>query len=311
MRGIHPAVWFAAFACASLVARGAQEQRPTFRTAVDLVRVDALATDGAKPIRGLTAADFEVLDNGVAQRIDAVFGEMQPLDVLLVFDTSKSVEGSTLRRLKEAALAILRELREGDRAQLTTFSQRVLLPVPVTGDRSALGWAIDGIEASGSTALLDALYTALVSRDAGPNRSMILVFSDGRDNMSWLSEEQVVAVARETETVIYSVAYEPFVPRVVYEPPSISMQLSRAASGSIPDEKLLRELAQVTGGRLLAVNDAKRLQSSFVGLLTEMRSRYLLTYYPRGVPGAGWHELKVRLKTRSGRVTARPGYVAR
>jgi VWFA-related protein len=277
-------------------------QQATFRTSVDLVRVDVLATDNGRPIRGLTAPDFELLDAGVPQQIDAVFAENQALDVFLVFDTSESVEGVTLEHLKEAANAVLDGLRSQDRAELLTFSHAIRLGVGLTSDVTSVRRAVAAIEARGATSLLDALYLSLIGRDPSPNRSMILVFSDGQDNRSWLSSEQVREVARATESVIYAVAFEPGWAMSVGQKGTWSQ-----AAGA--DERLLGDVARATGGQLVLEEDSKRLKEVFLGLLAEMRARYVLTYYPRGVPQPGWHPLRVRLRNRSGRISARAGYI--
>ena len=291
--------WLAALVAMAAAPLGGQQA--TFKTSVNLVRVDVLATEQGRPIRGLSAADFELLDSGVSQLVDAVFAESHALDVFLVFDTSSSVAGPALGHLKDAAHAVLAGLRDQDRAELVTFSQIIKLGVRLTGDMAAVGRAVDGTEARGATSLLDALYLALIFRDPSPSRSMVLVFSDGQDNRSWLSAEQVRQIARETEAVIYAVAFKPS-----WLMPATGVWVPNAAE---PDEKLLGDVARATGGQLVLENESERLREVFVRLLGEMRSRYLLTYYPRGVPAAGWHPLQVRLKGRAGRISARSGYM--
>ena len=109
------------------VGLSAGAQQP-FRSGVDVVRVDALVTDGHRPIAGLKAADFELLDNGVPQQIDSVALESQPLAVVLVLDTSGSVAGNKMAHLAAAVGVLLKGLRPADRAALVTFSHRLWLP---------------------------------------------------------------------------------------------------------------------------------------------------------------------------------------
>ncbi|MFN7983865.1 MAG: hypothetical protein U0Q11_18615 [Vicinamibacterales bacterium] len=99
-------------------------QQPTFKSNVSVVRIDVLATDGSKPLANLTASDFEVLDNGVAQRVESAFGDAEPIDVLFAFDRSESTRGETLLRLRESATALLDALQPTDRAGLLTFNPR-------------------------------------------------------------------------------------------------------------------------------------------------------------------------------------------
>ena len=108
-------------------------------------------------------------------------------------------------------------------------------------------------------------------------------------------------VARETEAVIYAVAFKP-----TWTTPVRGTWITTAPE---PDEQLLGEVTRATGGQLVLEKESSRLKDVFVRLLGEMRSRYLLTYYPRGVPRPGWHALQVRLKGRPGRISARSGYM--
>jgi Ca-activated chloride channel homolog len=268
-------------------------QQATFRTVVDLVRLDVLVTDGHAPIGGLKPGDFEVWDSGKPQAIDTVSSESGGVDVVLCFDVSESVAGDTLVALRDAARAVLSSLQPADRAQLLTFSHRIELRTALTNDFALLSHALDSVAASGSTSLLDGLYTALALGELGGRRSMILLFSDGRDNRSWLSRAEVVQVVRETDTVIYAVAFRP---------------RGRAGVSTTPDAQLLERITEDAGGRLVWCQDPATMKALFLELLTEMRARYVLTYYPRGVPETGWHPLRVTLRNVKAKVKARPGY---
>jgi Ca-activated chloride channel family protein len=259
-------------------------QEATFRVSVDLVRVDVLPTDQGVPMRGLRADDFVLTDNGQRQVIESVSTETEGIDIILAFDVSESVHGPTLSHLKDAAKAVLDSLQPRDRAQLITFSHRVEIQTPMTSELPVVKRALDALEASGSTSVMDALYTALALREVGERRSMVLLFSDGYDNRSWLAPQQVLRVVRETDTVIYAVAFR------------------------APDD-MLTEVTRAAGGRLVSGKDAASLRALFLELLREMRSRYVLAYYPRGVERSGWHQIEVRLKSGKGRISARPGYL--
>lgn len=278
----------------------AHAQQVSFKARVDLVRVDVLVTDQGKPISGLTRSDFELRDNGRVQEIDAVFGAAQPLDVVLVLDVSASLHGQAFDHLKQAAWAAVEGRQAGDHIRLLTFSHRITLGAAVAADAAAIRTAVERLDASGNTSMCDALYSALAMAEGGPRRTVVLLFSDGRDNRSWLSAEAVVQVARESDTVVYAVAYK---------------QTWRYVGADIiapgPDKDLLTKLANDTGGRLIWEDDSSRLPGVFQRLLAEMRSRYLLTYYPHDVSRAGWHALSVRLKDKRGKVVARPGYTVR
>lgn len=270
-------------------------QRPTFRAAVDLVRVDVLATEGGRPITALTAADFKLFDCGTEQKIETVLSESDVLDVILTLDVSGSVEGEPLAALEQAVRALVGSMNAADRAQLVTFSHRVAVPTTLTHDVQALSAALKDVQPSGSTSLVDALYVALSMTELSVphRRSMVMVFSDGRENRSWLSADDVLQVARDTDTVIYAVAPRP-----------------RGGSRETvePNSRLLSRITEQAGGRVIWLRDASSAPAAFVDVLHEMRSRYVLGYYPRGVPSGGWHPLKVELRNRRGEIRARAGY---
>ena len=97
---------------------------PVFGTSTEVVRVEALVTHGREVVEGLTAADFEVKDNGVRQRLKSVSFEEVPLDILFVLDVSRSVRGTKLMALRDAASALLDELDSADRVALVGFRER-------------------------------------------------------------------------------------------------------------------------------------------------------------------------------------------
>jgi VWFA-related protein len=171
-------------ACAATLG---QQSKPTFRSGTDAVRVDVLATDRNRPIAGLTAADFELRDNNVLQTIDAVAIEDIPVSLMLALDTSESVEGSPLSDLKRAARAAVNALGPEDRVAMLTFAGNLALRVDWTADRGLAAKAIEDTSAGGSTSLNDAAYAAMTMRDLEPGRrSLMLLFTDGRDTASWL-----------------------------------------------------------------------------------------------------------------------------
>jgi Ca-activated chloride channel homolog len=284
----------------------------TFRVGVDAVRVDALVTDGNRPVGGLTADDFELRDSGVRQRVEAVDLGGVPLSVMLALDTSVSVWGNPLQNLKEAASAVVALLTPDDRAAVLTFSGALQLKTSWTSDRAQLDGAIASARATGATSLHDAAYAALTVRDDRPGRALVLIFSDGADTSSWLSGQSVLEVARRNDAVVYSVGLrQDDGPR-----PGYRIDFMSGVQPPIPNvtrplllEPFLSGLAQETGGKYIDAERSGQLREAFVAIVKEFRSRYLLTYTPQGVDTRGWHPLDVRLKGKTGKVTARRGYL--
>ena len=166
-----------------------------FRTSAEAVRVDVLVKIGNRPLAGLTAADFNLRDRGIPQRIDSVTIEDVPLSVMIALDTSDSVKGQALQDLREAAAAAARLLRPDDPAALLTFSHRLSLRTPWTRDHAQIGAALQNIEPEGATSLHDVAYAALILKDDQPGRALVLLFSDGHDTASWLPGVSVIEAA--------------------------------------------------------------------------------------------------------------------
>ena len=310
---------------------------PSFAAGVSTVRLDVFASRDGRPLTGLTASDFEVLENGVPQRfeVESVGG---PVHAILLLDTSGSVAGERLGHLRAAAHAFVNGLGPEDPATLLTFSHDVRVASPPSLDRAALHRALDDARAGGGTALHDALFSALQFADPSRGRGVVLVFSDGDDRLSWLDAPHLREAARRSDASVYavalaeapagqgpnSVAYLPEVTRSqaregglrgrVGERPTRSLPANvfRPSStwtprGELPS--LLRDIASDTGGAIWRAEGGAELQAAFLQALSEIKSRYLLRLDP-GAPAPGWHPLVVRLKARKGDVRAPKGYLA-
>jgi VWFA-related protein len=268
----------------------APAQAPTFTSRREIVRVDALVTSGGKVVRDLSAADFTVLDSGVAQQVELVSLESLPLTVMLVFDASASVRGERLDQLREAGHAAIAQLNRDDQAGLVTFGRTVDRREAMTRDLTRVRAALDGMEAerldsSGGTTLIDACYTALALADEDVGRTLLIVFTDGVDTSSWLTQERVLDAARRSNVIAYGVSTAPL------------------ARGSF-----LREFSDRTGGAALEVASSRDLRTTFLRILDEFRQRYVISFTPGGVPASGWHPLTVRARGRNVVVRARAGY---
>jgi Ca-activated chloride channel family protein len=243
--------------------------------------------DGNRPVVGLGASDFELLDNGVLQQIAVVGVGDVPVSAILAIDASGSVQGERLQQLRSAGLRFVSSLRHADEAGLLTFTERVVVRSRPTSDAAALAAAL-GLATSGlDTALIDAVYAAMLTGADATGRPLVIVFSDGADTASFLTADLVLDAARRVGPVVYAVT---------------TAGLDRGA--------FLDDLVRLTGGRRLDAT-FDRLGETFAAILDEARQRYLLSYTPEGVDPEGWHELTVRVPKRSNlEVRARPGYLA-
>ena len=263
-------------------ARQTAPQPPTFTSGVEVVELDVSVTRKGLPVTGLVAGDFLLTDSGVGQKVESVTLDRLPLSVTLLLDTSGSVSGDRLGRLVAAGQRLIGALRPGDRTALVTFSHAIDLRVPLTGDTAALRSALSAITPTGATALRDAVHLAIELQPRDQTRPLILVFTDGRDTASWLSEDAVLDTARRAGVVVHVVRLE--------------------------SDPFLDRLVEATGGRTWSASSDGQLRDLFTSALDEMRARYLLSYTPRTANRPGWHELKVKLRNGRADITARPGY---
>ncbi|OFW10596.1 MAG: hypothetical protein A3H96_25815 [Acidobacteria bacterium RIFCSPLOWO2_02_FULL_67_36] len=303
----------AAIALASIAIATVVVPAQKFSVSVEGVRVDVLVTDGRRPVAGLGVADFELRDSGVLQHIDSVALEDVPLSVMLVLDTSASVAGQPLVDLKRAASAVVRLLAKSDRAALMTFWASVTLASGWTGDRAQLERAIAKVGTGGFTALHDAAYAGLTLRDNGAGRTLVVIFSDGQDTASWLPGQTVIDIARRNDAVVYAVGLLPLagarLPGYRLDFWSgIQFPVPKASAGTLM-ESFLDALAEDTGGQFINAERSDRLRDTFVRIVNESRSRYLLTYSPQGVDAGGWHPIEVTVKGRKLKIKARRGYL--
>ena len=293
----------ATVAALAVVTASAQEQK--FRSGVDVVRVDALVTEGNRIVTGLTVADFELRDNGVVQTIDGIALESMPLTLTFVLDTSGSVAGGKMGHLSAAVDLILKGLREQDRVGLVTFSHRVWQRLPLTSDIELVRKTLGAADVVGGTSLNDAVYAGLALSESQESRSLVIVFSDGMDNSSWLAGATVERAARRADAVVYGVAVAAGAWAVIDTGQGRSVQFQPQYLPGQTD--FLDAIASATGGRVIKADQTANLPKAFEEILQEFRTRYLITYSPAS-DARGWHTIDVKVKGRRADVKARRGY---
>ena len=274
---------------------------PQFRASVDAVRIEALVLEGGRPVPGLTAADFAVTDNGAPQVISVRPLTREPIDVVIALDVSASVRGRRLAELEAGVRALVAQLTPADRATLLTFDHALAL-----GPRDVVPAAIEdrlrGLTAQGRTSLIDAATTALVWSAERERPGLVLVFSDGRDTVSWTRSDQALAIGRRSEAVVDAVVTGDLAPGPGR--PSVGM-LKMSAT---PDERFLADLTALTGGRVRDGSSGSRLTGAFRESLEQFRARDEITYTATS-QSPGWHAIEVTVPARRrADVHARRGY---
>ena len=239
-----------------------------------------------RPLGGLAARDFVLRDNGVAQRVSVIDSDDVPVNALLALDTSASIVGRRQSDLIAAGEALIDGLKPIDRVGLTAFSHAVTPAAPLTSDFFAARAALRDIHPRGLTSVMDGVYVALTATIDQPGRFLLVVCTDGADTTSWLQPAEVLDASKRANAVIYAVT---------------------ASEG--PRSAALKALAENTGGQVMPVKSSNDLRAAFQRILTEFRSRYVLTYSPEGVSPGGFHRLEISVPTHRAVVKARAGYV--
>lgn len=311
-------------------------QQP-FRSTVEGVAIQASVRIGNRPVAGLSASDFQLRDNGVPQQITAVAAERVPVDLTLLLDSSASVDGPTLQRLKTAVDETVALLRPDDRIRLIAVSQ-VLQQV---FDFRARGQtiALESIGAQGATSLFDALAVGMMRTSDPGRRQLVIAFTDGRDSTSILDESATRQIARRSDAVVDVViplANDEQPPEQMPMPNNMRQWLnalmtpgSNVVTGS-PSEMAdrardlkpwakkdalaatLSDLVAPTTGSVFALAPKESISRAFRQMLEDFRASYVIEYVPGGVAPGGWHEVTVAV-TKAGRydVRARRGYEGR
>ena len=284
------------------VSAGQQTQRPTFRTVGALVTVEAEVRDGNKLVRGLTAADFQITDNGVPQKVEMIDVESLPIDLTLVIDTSGSVE-PMLEQLRFYAKEAATLLRVDDRFRLMTFAGEVR---DIFGLQPATELPpVEKIQADGATSIFDALTAALMRTRQADRRQIVMAYTDGIETASALSGAALVSVAKRSDSVLHVFLVKDAMqnPRPSYPNDTRHYWLPRIDL----DFSALGDAAAATGGVMQELFVRTQLPAFLRQTLEDLRTSYVLRYAPTGVKPEGWHAIEVR--TAAGhRVRARQGY---
>ena len=288
---------------------GPAPQPPVFRSGASLVALNITVTDGDKKyVTGLQPDDFAVFEDGVQQKVQFFEASEVPVDLIVLLDSSASMSDK-MDVVHEAALGFLRNLRDGDRGAVVTFSNGVNVSQELTSDRTLLEAAIRRTTAHGATALYNALYVALKqfgrgAQDSGSvRRQAIAVLSDGEDTSSLVSFDDVMALARKSGVSIYTIGLQS------------KFAAARNASGRryfSESEYSLKTLAQETGAQSFFPDRVSELKGVYAHIAQELSAQYSIGYSPTNTrPDGRFRRIVVRITSRPElRPRARTGYLA-
>ena len=284
---------------AVLIAAVGSEQA-VFRARTDLVAISASVKRGNAPVANLTAADFRLTDNGVAQVVDAVTIESVPLDVTLFMDTSGSTAGA-LDRMKKNVVTIAGMLRPEDQFRLLTIGISVEAPVP--WQRSGTPITLDMKAVPGISLVYDALFVALAHTPAAGRRHLIVAMTDGRDCGSLLDGARMLDASGRSEAVLHWIYVSA---DGDIDPNSVGAWCTPNDGGEVD---FVAQAAARTGGDAHRSRFGDPAVRTFSQILDEFRRSYVLRYSPQGVAAKGWHAVTVTVPSQPGlTIKARSGY---
>ena len=248
-----------------------QDKPQVFRAGVELVSLNVTVVDSqGRYVTDLDQTDFSVFEDGSKQDLSFFNRTNLPIALSLLIDSSASME-QRMDHAQEAAIGFAKKIRAQDLAQVVDFDSRVEIKRGFTNKVDELEAAIRTTSAGGSTALHNAVYISLKElakvKAKNPDeirRQAIVVLSDGEDTSSLVSFEEVLELAKRSETAIYTIGLQP--------------RETSALRGFREAEFVLRQLAQETGGRAFFAQKIEDLKDVYSQIADELSSQYSMGY---------------------------------
>jgi Ca-activated chloride channel family protein len=309
--------WFALFVAPLLLAAAAGQDRPktktqqpqeeVIRVGTDLVILDVTVVDqDNKPVMDLRQDQFQVFEDKVPQRIEFFSKEQVPVSLVLTIDTSGSMRPK-LDTVIKAAATLVKASRPEDEIAVIEFKDQPELLEEFTADINDVIDTLQGLVASGQTALLDAVYLSAdyASKEAKNRRKAVLVITDGLDKNSYYKFSEVVDRLRELDVQIYLIGFT----KDLSEEGGLFKKSEKEKA-----EGLLHKLAAETGGKAFFPKELSEVATIAEQISTDLRTQYSIGYYPTNSKRDGsFRSIKVQLANVGSRrlaVRTRSGYVA-
>jgi len=284
---------------------GPTPQAPAFRSGVDLVSLNVTVTDGTgRYVTDLQESEFNVFEDGVKQDVTFFTSRKNPIALAMLLDSSASMENK-LPILQTAATSFVRRLQPTDMASVIEFDSTVYVRQPFTSNQADLEKGIRMLHSGGSTALHNAIYYALkdlkklqqtMAAEENPRRQALVVFSDGQDTYSIMPYEEVLDLAKRSETAIYTIGLRDPIGN------------TRGFNNS---EFVLRQLAVETGGRAYFPDSVADLTNVYGQIADELSNQYALGYTSKNPRRDGaWRRIIVQATRPSLTSRTKLGYFA-
>tara|TARA_B100001123_G_scaffold251126_2_gene280267 strand:- start:4379 stop:5305 length:927 start_codon:yes stop_codon:yes gene_type:complete len=302
-RHVGAALAAVTLAVATAIAQQPPDQ-PAFRSGVDLVSLNVTVTDGeSRYVTDLTPEDFELFEDGAAQEISFFTPTQLPIALALLMDASQSMT-EKMPTAHEAAVGFAERLRPEDLGSIIKFDSRVEILQGFTGSIDELITAIRRTTPGGSTSLYNAIYISLkelgkieATSSEEIRRQAIVVLSDGDDTSSLIDFDEVLELAKRSNTVIYAIG--------------LRSGDGRNRRGFREADFVLRQLAQETGGRAFFPEQLEDLPDIYQRISDELSSQYSLGYISKNPMQDGkYRRIVVRVDRENVAARTRQGYYA-
>ncbi|HYN14279.1 MAG TPA: VWA domain-containing protein [Terriglobales bacterium] len=244
------------------------DKAPTYRVDVKLVSVFVTVTDDrGAPVPSLQKEDFEVREDGVEQKL-AVFDREStlPLSIVLAIDASLSTRKDLKLELDAARAFAHSVLRSQDTLALFQFSEIVDELVPFTSDLRVVDRGIARVHVGAATALYDAIFLGSQALMRRQGRKVLVVITDGGDTMSRVDYQGALRQAQQADALVYSI---------------IMVPIEASAGRNTGGEHALIQMSEDTGGKYYYADTPQQIDRAFRRISDELRTQYLLGYYPR------------------------------
>jgi Ca-activated chloride channel homolog len=287
----------------------ASDTPTVFRAGVDIVALNVVVTNGQqKPVNGLTAEHFTILEDGIPQEVSFFAASQVPLDLAVLLDTSASMSDK-LKTVQDAAVGFATRLQPSDRISVVAIKDSVQMVHPLDENVDGAVEAIRQTTAAGGTSLYNGLYMSMREmikerRDNGEvRRQAIAVLTDGDDTASLVSFDDVMEVAKQAGIAIYTITLKS----------AASAQLAAAAGGRSFSESefAMKSLALETGARAFFPADITELAGVYGVIAEELASQYSIGYTSKNPRHDGaFRRVAVRVAQPGARTRTRSGYQA-
>jgi len=241
---------------------------PTYRVDVKLVSVFVTVTDNrGAPVSALTKENFEVREDGLEQKL-AVFDRESalPLSIVLAIDASLSTRKDLKLELEAARAFAHSVIRPQDSLALFQFSEVVDELVPFTSDLRLVDRGIARVHVGAATALYDAIFLGSRALMRRQGRKVLVVITDGGDTMSAVNYHEALREAQQADALVYSI---------------IMVPIEASAGRNTGGEHALIQMSEDTGGKYYYADTPQQIDRAFRRISDELRTQYLLAYYPR------------------------------